>query len=248
MSDFRINRIIINRHCESRFIARSNLRNRMRSLRFARDDKIKGHVKMKDKLLLGGGIITALLTSLCCITPVLAVLGGLGGIATTFSFLEPLRPYLIGLTVLVLGYAFYKAYKPKTNTDIECACETDEKPKFINSKKFLWIITAVSALLITFPYYSKALFTSDNQNVVIVQSNNVAKAKLDIEGMTCTGCEESVDYAIKSENGVVSATSSYKTGIAYVEYDKTKVNPDQLKKAVEEKVGYKVKNIKQINN
>lgn len=202
---------------------------------------------MKDKLLSGGGIITALLASLCCITPVLAVLGGLGGIATTFSFLEPLRPFLIGLTVIVLGYAFYKAYKPKKNSDIECACETDEKPKFINSKKFLWIITTVSALLITFPYYSKALFPSDNQNVVIVQSNNIVKAKLNIEGMTCTGCEESVDYALKSEAGVVSATSSYKTGIAYVEYDKTKIKPEQLKNAVEEKVGYKVKNVEKIN-
>lgn len=210
---------------------------------------------MKDKLLSGGGIITALLASLCCITPVLAVLGGLGGIATTFSFLEPLRPYLIGLTAIVLGYAFYNAYKPKKKNDIDCACETDDlpygkagKPKFINSKKFLWIVTVVSALLITFPYYSKALFPAEKANVVIVNANNIVKAKLDIEGMTCTGCEESVNYALKSENGVVSATSSYKTGIAYVEYDKTKVNPDQLKNAVEEKVGYKVKNIEKLNN
>jgi copper chaperone CopZ len=205
---------------------------------------------MKDKLLSGGGIITALLASLCCITPVLAVLGGLGGMATTFSFLEPLRPYLIGLTVIVLGYAFYKAYKPKKNDDIECACEADDlppgksgKPKFINSKKFLWTITAVSTLLITFPYYSKALFPSGKENVVIVQFNNIVKVKLEIEGMTCTGCEESVNYTLKSENGVISATSSYKTGIAYVEYDKTKVYPEQLKNAVEEKVGYKAKTI-----
>ncbi|AFH49655.1 Putative mercuric transport protein [Ignavibacterium album JCM 16511] len=210
---------------------------------------------MKDKLLSGGGIVTALLASLCCITPVLAVLGGLGGIATTFSFLEPLRPYLIGLTVIVLGYAFYKAYKPKKANDISCNCEIDDlfagkagKPKFINSKKFLWIITAVSALLITFPYYSKALFPSAKTNVVIVKANNIEKAKLDIEGMSCTACEESVDYALKSENGVVSATSSYKTGTAYVEYDKTKVTEEQLKKAVEDKVGYKVKKIEKTNN
>ncbi len=203
---------------------------------------------MKDKLLSGGGIITALLASLFCITPVIAVLGGLGGIATTFSFLEPLRPYLIGLTVIVLGYAFYKAYKPKRNSDIECACETDGKPKFINSKKFLWIITVASALLISFPFYSKVFIPSGKENVVIVQSDNIVKAKLDIEGMTCTGCEESVDYALKAENGVISATSSYKTGIAYVEYDKTKVNPEKLKNAVEEKVGYKVKNIERIND
>jgi copper chaperone CopZ len=209
---------------------------------------IKGENKMKDKLLSGSGIITALLASLCCITPVLAVLGGLGGIATTFSFLEPLRPYLIGLTIIVLGYAFYKAYKPKKNNDIDCNCETNEKTKFINSKKFLWIVTAVSALLITFPYYSKALFSAGKENIVFIQSNNFVKTKMNIEGMTCTSCEESVDYALKSENGVVSATSSYKTGIAFVEYDQSKVSPDQLKKAVEEKVGYKVKDIEQINN
>ena len=202
---------------------------------------------MKYKLLSGSGIITALLASLCCITPVLAVLGGLGGIATTFSFLEPLRPYLIGLTIIVLSYVFYNVHKPKKQTDIECACENDETPKFINSKKFLWIITGVSALLISFPYYSKALFPAGNENFVIVQSDNIVKAKLDIEGMTCTGCEESVNYALK-EVGVISATSSYNTGIAYVEYDKSKVSPKQLKKAVEEKVGYKVKFIEQINN
>jgi len=202
---------------------------------------------MKDKLLSGGGVITALLASLCCIAPVLAVLVGLGGIATTFSFLEPLRPYLIGLTVIVLGYAFYKAYKPKKNNDIECACEPDEKPKFINSKKFLWMITAVSSLLITFPYYSNVLFPA-NDNEAVVQSNNIVKVKLNIEGMSCTSCEESVNFALKSETGDTSVTSSYKSGTAYVEYDHTKINPEQLKKSVDEKVGYKVKNIERINN
>ncbi|MFA3781501.1 mercuric transport protein MerTP [Melioribacteraceae bacterium 4301-Me] len=205
---------------------------------------------MKDKLLSSGGIITALLASLCCITPVLAVVGGLSGIASTFSFLEPLRPYFIGLTVIVLGYAFYNAYRPKKETDIDCACEdktSDKKISFINSKKFLWIITVVSALLITFPYYSKALFPSNKGNVTIVQSNNIVKAKLTIEGMSCTSCEESVDYALKSEKGVINATSSYKTSIAYVEYDRTKVNLEQLKNAVENKVGYKVKSIQNIN-
>lgn len=203
---------------------------------------------MKDKLLSGGGIITALLASLCCITPVLAVLGGLGGIATTFSFLEPFRPYLIGLTIIVLGYAFYNAYKPKKVNDINCNCETDEKTKFINSKKFLWIITAISALLITFPYYSKALFPTKKENVIVVQSDNIVKAEIHIEGMTCTSCEHSVDFALQSENGVIKESSAYETGIAKVEFDKSKVTEEQLKNAVEEKVGYKVKNIERTNN
>lgn len=199
-----------------------------------------------NKLFRNSAIVSALLASLCCITPVLAVLGGLSGIATTFSFLEPLRPYLIGLTVIVLGYAFYKAYKPKKENDIECACDDETSSKnvsFINSKKFLWIITTISALLITFPYYSKALFPTTKENVVIVQSDNIIKAEIQIEGMTCTSCENSVDYALKSESGVIKESSSFKTGIAKVEFDKSKVTEDQLKKAIEEKVGYKVKNI-----
>jgi len=212
----------------------------------------QGDTKMKlNKFSQNSAIVTAILASLCCITPVLAVLGGLSSIASTFSFLEPFRPYFIAITILILGFAFFNVYKPKKKTDIDCACEdktSDKKVSFINSKKFLWIVTVVCALLITFPYYSKALFPSEKANVVIVQVNNIVKAKLNIEGMSCNACEESVNYALKSEKGVVSATSSYKTGIAFVEYDKTKVNSEQLKKAVEEKVGYKVKNIEQINN
>ncbi|HEY1054273.1 MAG TPA: heavy metal transporter, partial [Emticicia sp.] len=44
------------------------------------------------------GILTAFATSLCCITPVLALLGGASGLASSFSWIEPFRPYLIGLT------------------------------------------------------------------------------------------------------------------------------------------------------
>ena len=208
-----------------------------------------------DKIFQNSALVSAFLASLCCITPVLAVLGGLSGIASTFSFLEPLRPYFIVFTAIILGYAFYNAYKTKKKNEIECAClpaeasakagdddKVDTKKSFINSKSFLWIVAVIAVVLITFPYYSQAFFP-ESQSVLSANSNHIIKAKLEIEGMTCTSCEQSVDYALKSEKGVLSAESSYKTGIAYVQYDDTKVNQEQLKKAVEEKVGYKVNKI-----
>lgn len=203
--------------------------------------------KNENKKWLGAGLLAAFAASLCCITPVLAVLGGLGGIASTFSFLEPLRPYLIGVTALVLGFAFYKAYKPKKKEDIECDCDPahpaggeDEKKSFLNSKGFLWFVAGVSILMFSFPSYSH-IFFPETDKVVFVNANNITEATFEIEGMTCTGCEESVDYALKTETGVVNATSSYKTGIAKVKYDKSKISVEELSKAVEEKVGYKVK-------
>ena len=64
-------------------------------------------MKSENKLI-GAGLLTAIAASLCCITPVLALIAGTSGIASTFSWIEPFRPYLIGLTILVLGFAWYQ--------------------------------------------------------------------------------------------------------------------------------------------
>jgi len=197
-----------------------------------------------EKKWLSAGLLAAIAASLCCITPILGVLAGLGGIASTFSWLDPLRPYLIGFTVIILSYAFYVAYKPKKEGDKDCACDDEESPSkknFLNSKAFLWVVTGVSILMFAFPSYSHIFFPGTNNNIVIVNESNVAEARLYIEGMTCTGCEESVNYTLNSKEGVISANSSYEKGIAEVKFDKTKIKPEQLARAIEDEVGYKVK-------
>ncbi len=200
--------------------------------------------KSKENKWLGVGIFAALAASLCCIAPVLAILGGLGGIASAFSWLEPFRSYLIGISIVALGAAFYQAYKPKKQ--IQCDCENDEKPNFINSKKFLWIILFVSILLFSFPYYSGALFPNIDNASTDINTVNIVKAKIDIEGMTCESCENTINYSLKTTKGVISASSSYKTGVAEVTFDKSKVQPEKLKEAIE-KTGYKVKDVKKLD-
>ena len=54
----------------------------------------------------GAGLFAAFTASLCCVTPLLAVISGVGGIATTFSWIEPFRIPLIVLTVGALGFAW----------------------------------------------------------------------------------------------------------------------------------------------
>ena len=187
--------------------------------------------------LIGTGLLAAIAASLCCITPVLAVLGGIGGLASAFSWLDPLRPYLIGITVLVLGFAWYQKFKPKQ--EIECDCEEDEKLSFWQSKKFLGIVTVVAALLLTFPYYS-GVFFPDNTKTIIIEEYNITDVNLSIVGMTCTGCEHSVNYALNEQKGVIEAKSSYKEGSANVKFDKTKVSVGDLSKAITDATGYKV--------
>ena len=190
-----------------------------------------------NRSLIGTGILAAVAASLCCITPVLAVLGGVSGFASAFSWLDPLRPYLIGITVLVLGFAWYQKLKPKK--EIDCDCEEDDQPSFWQSKKFLAIVTVITALLLTFPYYS-GVFFPDNTKTIIIEEHNIVDANLSIEGMTCTGCEHSVNYALNEQKGVIEARSSYKEGSVNVKYDTTKVSVGDLSKAITDATGYEV--------
>lgn len=182
---------------------------------------------------MGAGLFAAVVASLCCITPVAAFLAGVGGIASTFSWIEPFRPYLIGITVLLLGFAWYQKLKPKRNFD--CECEDD--PPFWQSKGFLGIVTILAALLLAFPYYSEAFFPNQKQQVVYVSESQVETVTFDIEGMTCTGCEATVENAVNSTEGVLEAEASYETGKATIKFDKSKTRKDLIAKAINQ-TGY----------
>lgn len=196
----------------------------------------------------GAGLLAAIVASLCCITPVFSVLAGVSGIAATFSWMEPFRPYLIALTIGVLGFAWYQKLKPRTKEEIDCACEPDDlptgkagKPSFWQSKKFLGMVTIFAALMLAFPSYSGIFFPKAKiDNTFIMEENGVIEATIQIKGMTCTGCEHSVNHALNNSEGVISASSSYQLGSAKVTFDPSKVTVEELAKAVEVKTGYTV--------
>jgi mercuric ion transport protein len=193
-------------------------------------------MKSENKLI-GAGLLAAITASLCCITPVLAIIAGTSGIASTFSWIEPIRPYLIGLTILVLGFAWYQ--KLKLRKEIDCECETDEKPKFIQSKKFLGIVTVFAIVMLAFPYYSGIFYPNTEKQVIVVDKSDIKTTEFKISGMTCASCEEHVNHEVNKLNGIVNSKASYENGNAIVEFDKTKTNETEIEKAINS-TGYKV--------
>ena len=190
-----------------------------------------------DNKLIGTGLLTAITASLCCITPVLALIAGTSGIASTFSWIEPFRPYLIGLTILVLGFAWYQKLKPQK--EIDCDCETDEKPKFIQSKKFLGIVTVFAIVMMAFPYCSRIFYPNSEKQIIVVDKSDIKTTKFKISGMTCTSCEEHVNHEVNKLNGIVNSKASYENENAIIEFDKTKTNEAEIEKAINS-TGYNV--------
>lgn len=193
----------------------------------------------KSGKLAGASILSAIAASLCCITPVLALVSGAGGIASSFSWLEPARPYLLGITVLVLGFAWYQKLKPRTAEEIQCACEEDEKPPFMQTKKFLGIVTVFAFLMMAFPYYGHIFYPKADKEVVVVSSDNIQEVKFNVSGMTCASCEEHVKHAVNELPGIVSVSANSDEGIANVKFDNSKTDKATITKAIDG-TGYKV--------
>lgn len=185
------------------------------------------------------GIFAAIGASLCCITPVLAVVAGSACMASTFSWMEPFRPYLIGLTILVLAYAWRDKFKP-VQQGISCGCEDDENGNvsFWYTKTFLAIVSVFAAAMLSFPYWGHTFIKSNKEKVVIVENENIARKVIKIEGMTCKGCEVTVTKAGEDVDGVINIIASTSAKHAIVEYDQSKTTIETIMKAIAA-TGYK---------
>jgi mercuric ion transport protein len=203
-----------------------------------------------EKKLAGLGLLTAVSASLCCITPVLALLAGTSGLASTFSWLDPLRPYLIGLTVLVLGFAWYQKLKPQKQIDCNChptdlPDDKSRKAPFMQTKKFLGIVTFFAVLMLAFPMYAHVFFPKSENQTIITDQSNVLTLEFKINGMTCSGCEEHVNHEVNKLTGIVETSVSYEYGNAIIKFDQTQTNIDEIEKAIE-KTGYFVTDKKEL--
>ena len=183
-----------------------------------------------DKKLISTGLLAAFTASLCCVTPLLAFIAGTSGLAASFSWLEPLRPYLIALTVFVLGFAWYLKLKPKKQLD--CSCENDEKIPFTQSKMSVGIVTLFAVLMLAFPYYSAVFYPKTEKQIIIVDQSNIREIEFTISGMTCASCGEHVNSEINKLAGIISSDASYENKNAVVKFDDSKTNIDEIENAI----------------
>ncbi|MDA7817716.1 hypothetical protein N9A28_05965 [Sulfurimonas sp.] len=103
------------------------------------------------------------------------------------------------------------------------------------TKSLLLTLSAVALLLFSGCEQSQ---TVENQKSVET-TKNIVKDTIFIEGMTCEGCESGLALTPKHVKGVVSFKASHVKKSAEVEYDKSVVDLDTIKKHVITQ-GYKI--------
>ena len=92
---------------------------------------------------------TVAATIFCCLPFATGLLG-----ATMAAFgarFAPFQPYLIGLSIALLAYSFYQAYRP----DPTCAGERCEIPRSVRYRRIMvWLVAAAVVLLVTASWWA----------------------------------------------------------------------------------------------
>lgn len=195
---------------------------------------------MKEKGAITTGILAAIAASSCCLPPLITALAGVGGVSSSLSWIEPLRPYLIGLAVIAIGYAWFVHLKSKKQDD--CGCSV-EKPKWYQTRAFLVGMTVFAFLSISFPYYSGYFFPDNAKGTVIENIENIETVEVTIEGMTCDACQKHVDYSVNELDGIVDVKTSYDLENSIIQFDNTKTSQKEITEAINS-TGYTVTEIK----
>jgi mercuric ion transport protein len=192
---------------------------------------------MKKSLTLSvSGIIASLAASLCCIGPVVAILGG--SLASNFTWLEALRPIFLGFTVLFLGFAWVDQIARSKKAVLACGNSCPQKPSILQGKSFLTAVTFFAFLALSFPSYSSYFYPSpaDVTEEVLFNSQSV---EFTVKGMTCSGCEPTVNHKAQQVNGVFQSKTSFDDSKAVIIFDPGKTSVEEILSSLKE-TGYQV--------
>jgi mercuric ion transport protein len=108
----------------------------------------------KDKLALGGSVLSAIAASLCCIGPLVAVIVGASGFAAAGLFAQ-WRPLFLTIAAVMLMAAWYLIYR--RSKAAHCSTEgCPQNPVAKWNKVILWIATAFVIAIAAFPTFSGA--------------------------------------------------------------------------------------------
>ena len=111
----------------------------------------------KDKLTLLGGLFTALLSTVCCIVPLLLLMLGIGGSwMSNLTALEPYKPFIIAISISLLGFAYWQIFLKKECCEEGKICALPEN-KF-KYKIIFWVASLIILSSASISYWAPLLY------------------------------------------------------------------------------------------
>jgi hypothetical protein len=107
----------------------------------------------RTRLSYAGSLTTAgtvAATIFCCLPFATGIVGA--GVAAYGARFAPLQPYLASVSLALLAYSFYQAYRPGA---VGCAGGSCDVPSSLGYRRMvLWLITAIVGVLLTAAWWA----------------------------------------------------------------------------------------------
>lgn len=205
----------------------------------------KNHKKSEIKKGVIAGFWSGILTSLCCIGPLVIILFGLGTVSFALS-ISQYKPYFLGLGFLFMVSVIVLHLRKKNKTcDIHYFSLEGLKRErhFILSIILSTVIIYVLALYVVMPTISPIIYGQSRETTSLIQTGNIVNPtnensnlhilSLKVNGMTCASCAYGIQSILESLDGVVKAKVNYPEGTASVIYDADKITKEEMANSLE---------------
>jgi|GEM_PF-5660159 len=181
-------------------------------------------------------LVTAAVGVACCWLPLLLAVAGLGGV--TVAGLSAWKPVLLPLSGLLLGVAWWAHLRQVRQRKLACDCAAEGRSGQAAQRLQTVALLGVSVMTLgiwAVPYVFGVQASAQTSSAATQGTERCWR--LEVQGMTCSGCALQVQQALLKA-GAVRARVSYPEGIAAVCTLDT-VAENTLKQAVIQ-AGYKV--------
>ncbi len=123
------------------------------------DTPAKGNTDGYSKATLAGGLLAAIVASVCCVAPlVLVTIGVSGAWISSLTLLEPYRPVSIGVALVFMGLAWRQIYRAPAAAQCEpgtlCALPQTNRVYRV----MFWVVSALVLLALGFPYLAPLFY------------------------------------------------------------------------------------------
>lgn len=105
------------------------------------------------KAALAGGLLAAIVASVCCLGPLVLVSVGIGGAwISGLTAFEPYRPYALGVALVCMGLAWRQIYRAPAAAQCEpgTLCALPQTNRIY--RVMFWLVSAFVLLALGFPY------------------------------------------------------------------------------------------------
>ena len=106
---------------------------------------------LKVKASLVASVLAAIGASVCCVGPLVLLTLGIGGAwVANLTALEPMRPWLIAVTLIFLGLAFRRLYLQPQVCEPDALCA---KPLVLERQRAIfWVVALALLALLAVPW------------------------------------------------------------------------------------------------